>query len=93
MLKLFCFCFKPFRRFIFNRIHGVSYKDLSEATQKFQIGDWFVLYKLRVCFYYDGFNLLVNKLADRNMMNKIADIAKKNISNIGVLADPRPSLV
>ena len=91
IIFLVCFCFKPFRRFIFNRILGVSCKDLSEATQKFQIGDWFVLYKLRVCFYYDGFNLLVNKLADRNMMNKIADIAKKNISNIGVSRDPRPS--
>ena len=63
------FYLKGVREAIFKVIlRSLDNKHLSSATRKFQIGDWFLLYKLRQCFYYNGFSILVEKLADRDEM-------------------------
>ena len=85
ILFLVCFMFKRFRQFLFKVIlvfRSDSAGDLSSATMKFQIGDWFLLYKLRNCFYYDGFSILIKKLANREEMNRFENGAKQLFGKI-----------
>jgi len=85
ILFLFCFFCQTFRRCMIKRfLYNEPKLDetLDAATEKFSIGDWFVLYKIRVCFYYDGFNHLLEKMANRDHMQKYVEMHRKDIPNL-----------
>lgn len=59
-----------------------SRKKADEATKKFDIGDWFVLYKLRSFFYYNGLNRLIIDLSNRTEMDKFEEKSKDELAKL-----------
>ena len=75
--KLFC---KKMIRFLLKR--KIHEEILAKSTEKFEVGDWFLLYKMRSCFLYDGLDTLIEKMSDGVTMEKFIEHSKRQLNQI-----------
>ena len=79
------FCEKLIKFFSEGRITDHDFKI---ATEKFEVGDWFLLYKMRSCLLYNGLARLFEKMNDGITMKKVVEHSKRQLKQIENLVEP-----
>ena len=90
LVFLICFCSRLFCEKLIRLLSSkkIDEDSLVRATKNFKAGDWFVLYKFRSCFLYDGLEKLIEKMADGVTMKKCIEHSKRQLPQIKNITKP-----